>query len=95
MSQAKPGHDGSPNGIDLSSNPTAQKLATRYLEFLKKFKICAFSPSPPLLPPSSLTKIPPSTPGAALEQRLNRDYSPSNPHYLDFCTLIKQGLEEG
>jgi len=36
-----------------------------------------------------------STPGKALEERLNRDYGPGNPYYEDFCTYIKQGLHEG
>ncbi|GKT56235.1 p-hydroxylaminobenzoate lyase [Colletotrichum tofieldiae] len=36
-----------------------------------------------------------STPGKALESRLNKDYGPGNPFYEDFCAMIKQGLEEG
>ncbi|EME46939.1 hypothetical protein DOTSEDRAFT_169818 [Dothistroma septosporum NZE10] len=35
------------------------------------------------------------TPGQALEKRLNEHYGPGNEYYEDFCTLIKQGLEEG
>lgn len=38
MSPAKPGHDGSPNGIDLEAYPTAQKLAARSLEFLQEIQ---------------------------------------------------------
>jgi hypothetical protein len=38
MSQVKPGYDGSPNGIDIASFPTAQKLAKRSLEFLQEIK---------------------------------------------------------
>ena len=36
-----------------------------------------------------------STPGLALEARLNRDYGPGNQYYDDFCRLVKQGFEEG
>jgi hypothetical protein len=94
MSQAKPGHDGSPNGIDLTLYPTAQKLADRSLEFLQEIQNLYPLPLfPPL--PVNLPNQPPSTPGAALESRLNRDYGPGNPYYEDFCTLIKQGLAEG
>jgi hypothetical protein len=38
MSQVKPGYDGSPDGIDMASFPTAQKLAKRSLEFLQEIK---------------------------------------------------------
>lgn len=38
MPQAKPGHDGSPNGIDLEAYPTAQKLAARSLKFFKEIQ---------------------------------------------------------
>jgi hypothetical protein len=38
MSQAKPGHDGSPDGVDLTIYPTAKKLAERSLEFLQEIK---------------------------------------------------------
>jgi hypothetical protein len=94
MSQAKPGHDGSPNGIDLTLYPTAQKLANRSLEFLQEIQNLYFSI--PLSPPLPHTTNPSlSTPGAALEARLNRDYGPGNPYYEDFCTLIKRGLAEG
>jgi hypothetical protein len=44
MSPAKPGHDGSPNGIDLDAYPTAQKLAARSLEFLQEIQNL-YSPS--------------------------------------------------
>ena len=36
MSKTYLGHDGTPNGVDLESHPTAQKLAARSLEFLKE-----------------------------------------------------------
>lgn len=36
-----------------------------------------------------------STPGKDLEARLNKDYGPGNPYYEDFCTYIKQGIQEG
>lgn len=94
MSQVKPGHDGSPNGIDLTAYPTAQKLATLSLEFLQEIQNL-YHPSP--TPSSSsipLTKTS-QHPGKALEERLNRDYGPGNRYYEDFCTLIKQGLAEG
>jgi hypothetical protein len=94
MSQVKPGHDGSPNGIDLTLYPTAQKLADRSLEFLQEIQNLYIStPFPSLFLPTP--NQPPSTPGKALEERLNRDYGPGNPYYEDFCTLIKQGLAEG
>ena len=32
------GHDGSPNGVDMATHPTAQKLAERSLEFLNEVK---------------------------------------------------------
>lgn len=51
MSPAKPGHDGSPNGIDLDAYPTAQKLAARSLEFLQEIQNLY---SPPLHLPLSL-----------------------------------------
>jgi hypothetical protein len=38
MSQAKPGYDGTPDGVDIASFPTAQKLAARSLEFLQEIK---------------------------------------------------------
>jgi len=38
MSQARPGHDGSPDGVDLTAYPTAKKLAERSLEFLQEIK---------------------------------------------------------
>ena len=35
------------------------------------------------------------TPGHVLEERLNKDYGPGNAYYEDFCSLIRQGLDEG
>ncbi|KAH7161704.1 p-hydroxylaminobenzoate lyase [Dactylonectria macrodidyma] len=35
------------------------------------------------------------TPGKQLEARLNKDYGPGNPYFEDFCSYIRQGLEEG
>lgn len=32
------GHDGSPEGVELETHPTAQKLAKRALEFLEEIK---------------------------------------------------------
>ena len=35
-SKISAGHDGSPDGVDMATHPTAQKLAARSLEFLKE-----------------------------------------------------------
>lgn len=37
-SKASTGHDGSMDGVDLAQHPTAQKLASRSLEFLREVK---------------------------------------------------------
>ncbi|TDZ67398.1 hypothetical protein CTRI78_v003033 [Colletotrichum trifolii] len=42
-----------------------------------------------------LNEVQDLTPGKDLEQRLNREYGPGNAFYEDFCSYIKQGLEEG
>ena len=62
--------------------------------FSKRSKTCTLHPSYSSHTSHSSNQ-PPSTPGKALEERLNRDYGPGNPYYQDFCTLIKQGLQEG
>ncbi|CAK1357857.1 hypothetical protein CB0940_07466 [Cercospora beticola] len=36
--ECKVGHDGSPEGVDLITHPTAQKLAARSLEFMKEIQ---------------------------------------------------------
>jgi len=58
MSQAKPGHDGSPDGIDLTAYPTAQKLATRSLEFLKEIQNLYSYTFLLFFPPLLLTNLP-------------------------------------
>ncbi|TDZ24961.1 hypothetical protein Cob_v002110 [Colletotrichum orbiculare MAFF 240422] len=42
-----------------------------------------------------LNEVQDLTPGRDLEQRLNREYGPGNAFYEEFCSYIKQGLEEG
>ncbi|KAJ5633971.1 hypothetical protein N7528_001813 [Penicillium herquei] len=39
-----------------------------------------------------LAEVEELTPGKELEERLNRDYGPGNAYYVDFCTLIRQGI---
>ena len=36
-----------------------------------------------------------STPGKALEEKLNTEYGPGSPYYEEMCTYIRQGLFEG
>jgi hypothetical protein len=36
-----------------------------------------------------------STPGKALEERLNKEYGPGNPLYEEMCDCVRQGLVEG
>lgn len=38
MSKAAAGHDGSPNGVELETHPTAQKLAARAKEFMSEIQ---------------------------------------------------------
>lgn len=38
---------------------------------------------------------PSSTPGKALESKLNAEYGPGNSYYEDMCSCIRQGLDEG
>jgi hypothetical protein len=40
-----------------------------------------------------LTQI--STPGKALEVKLNTEYGPGTPIYEDLCKYVREGLEEG
>ncbi|KAK0383398.1 hypothetical protein NLU13_9310 [Sarocladium strictum] len=42
-----------------------------------------------------LQEIQDLTPGKDLEAKLNREYGPGTPYYDDFCSYIRQGLEEG
>lgn len=37
-SKVPAGHDGSPQGVDMATHPTAQKLAARSLEFLREIQ---------------------------------------------------------
>ncbi|KXT08948.1 hypothetical protein AC579_10309 [Pseudocercospora musae] len=96
MSKAAAGHDGSPNGVELETHPTAQKLAERAKEFMSEIQNLydhrEIARHPHVLPK---TDFHPSTPGKELEGRLNREYGPGNPYYEDFCKYIKQGLQEG
>jgi hypothetical protein len=41
----------------------------------------------------SLTQI--STPGKALEAKLNTEYGPGTPIYEDLCKYVREGLKEG
>jgi hypothetical protein len=73
MSQAKPGHDGSPNGIDLTAYPTAQKLATRSLEFLQEIQNLYHpspTPSSSSIPLTKTSQHPRQSPRGAPKPRL-------------------------
>ena len=36
-----------------------------------------------------------STPGKALEEKLNTEYGPGHPYYEEICSCVRQGLTEG